>query len=143
MHTSTCVSGVATMQIKSLFCLQYSLHVFTSDVASLLPLPLSTCYYCVTMHSLFLWWSRIKKRMNEFFIGNFCRLTQLFKEMFQRWRAVGTTVFDLTRPRFKPQTSHSKRRTKYHLTSWPYREHNQMHRLNALEHKAQVEFLKN
>ena len=51
---------------KSLFCVQYPLHVLTSDVVSLLPFPDSTCYYCVTMHLLLLWWSRIKKEwMNE------------------------------------------------------------------------------
>ena len=31
--------------------------------------------------------------------------TALFEEMSQRWRAVGNTVFDLTGPRFEPQTS--------------------------------------
>ena len=37
------VKGVATMQIKNrFFCPQYSLHVLTSDVVSLLPLPDST-----------------------------------------------------------------------------------------------------
>ena len=36
--------------------------------------------------------------------------TQLraFEEVSQRWRAVGNTVFDLTGPRFEPQTSHSR-----------------------------------
>ena len=29
-----------------------------------------------------------------------------FKEMLQRWRAVGNSVFDLTGPRFESQTSH-------------------------------------
>ena len=54
--------GVATMQIKNrFFCPQYSLHVLTSDVRSLLPLPDSTCYCCVIMHSVLLWWSKIKK----------------------------------------------------------------------------------
>ena len=28
-----------------------------------------------------------------------------FEEMSQRWRAVGSTVSDLTGPRFEPQTS--------------------------------------
>ena len=28
--------------------------------------------------------------------------------MSQRWRAVGNTVFDLTGPRFEPQTSRSR-----------------------------------
>ena len=28
-----------------------------------------------------------------------------FEEMLQRWRAVGDTAFDLTGPRFEPQTS--------------------------------------
>ena len=37
-----------------------------SDV-SLFPFPDSTCYYCVTMHLVLLWWSGIKKRMNEQF----------------------------------------------------------------------------
>ena len=45
------------------FCLQYFLHVLTSDVVSLLTFPDSTCYYCVTLHSQLLWWSRIN-RMN-------------------------------------------------------------------------------
>ena len=31
--------------------------------------------------------------------------TASFEEMLQRWRAVGNTVFDLTGPRFQPQTS--------------------------------------
>ena len=31
--------------------------------------------------------------------------TTSFKEMLQRWRAVGNTVSDLTGPRFEPQTS--------------------------------------
>ena len=34
--------------------------------------------------------------------------TAPFEEMLQRWRAVGNTVFDLTGPRFEPQTSHSR-----------------------------------
>ena len=34
--------------------------------------------------------------------------TARFKEMLQRWRAVGNTVSDLTGPRFEPQTSRSK-----------------------------------
>ena len=55
------MTGVATMQIKIAFCDQYPLHVLTSDVVSLLPFPDSTCYYCVTMHLLLLWWSSIKK----------------------------------------------------------------------------------
>ena len=33
--------------------------------------------------------------------------TAPFKEMLQRWRAVGNTVSDLTGPRFEPQTSRS------------------------------------
>ena len=38
------------------------------------------------------------------------RATQLrtFEEMSQRWRAVGSTVSDLTGPRFEPQTSRSR-----------------------------------
>ena len=56
------MTGVATMQKKSLFCVQYPLHVFTSDVVSLHPFHDSTSYYCVTMHLLLLWWSRIKKK---------------------------------------------------------------------------------
>ena len=31
-----------------------------------------------------------------------------FKEISQRWRVVGKTVFDLTSPRFESQTSRSK-----------------------------------
>ena len=31
--------------------------------------------------------------------------TALFKEIFQRWRTVGNSVFDCTGPRFEPQTS--------------------------------------
>ena len=31
-----------------------------------------------------------------------------FEEMSQRWRAVGSTVSDLTGPRFEPQTSRSR-----------------------------------
>ena len=31
--------------------------------------------------------------------------TASYEEMSQRWRAVGNTVFDLTGPKFKPQTS--------------------------------------
>ena len=34
--------------------------------------------------------------------------TAPFKEMSQRWRAVGNTVSDLTGPRFEPQTSRSR-----------------------------------
>ena len=34
--------------------------------------------------------------------------TTPFKEMSQRWRAVGNTVADLTSPRFEPQTSRSR-----------------------------------
>ena len=34
--------------------------------------------------------------------------TAPFKEMLQRWRAVGNTVSDLTGLRFEPQTSHSR-----------------------------------
>ena len=34
--------------------------------------------------------------------------TAPFEKMSQRWRAVGNTVFDLTGPRFKPQTSRSR-----------------------------------
>ena len=34
--------------------------------------------------------------------------TAPFEEMSQRWRAVGNTVFDLTDPRFEPQTSRSR-----------------------------------
>ena len=34
--------------------------------------------------------------------------TASFKEMSQRWLAVGNTVYDLTRPRFEPQTSRSR-----------------------------------
>ena len=49
------------------FCPHYPLHVFTSDVVSLLPLPDSTCCYCVTMPSLLLWWSRIiKKKLKNY-----------------------------------------------------------------------------
>ena len=49
---------IATMQIKSLVL------SLISGVVSLLPFPDSTCFYCVTVHSLLLW-SRIKKKMNE------------------------------------------------------------------------------
>ena len=35
--------------------------------------------------------------------------TALFEEMLQRWRAVGNNVSDMTGPRFKPQTSRSRR----------------------------------
>ena len=60
------VTGVATMQIKIAFLCSVFSAVLTSDVVSLLPFPDSTCYYCVTMHLLLLWWSRIKKEwMNE------------------------------------------------------------------------------
>ena len=31
-----------------------------------------------------------------------------FKEMSQRWRAIGNTVSDLTGPRFEPRTSRSR-----------------------------------
>ena len=31
-----------------------------------------------------------------------------FKEILQRWRAIGNTVSDLTGPRFEPQTSSSR-----------------------------------
>ena len=34
--------------------------------------------------------------------------TASFEEMSQRWRDVGNTVFDLTGPRFEPQTSRSR-----------------------------------
>ena len=34
--------------------------------------------------------------------------TALFEKMSKRWRAVGNTVSELTGPRFKPQTSHSR-----------------------------------
>ena len=34
--------------------------------------------------------------------------TAPFEEMLQRWQTVGNTVFDLTGPRFKPQTSRSR-----------------------------------
>ena len=34
--------------------------------------------------------------------------TAPFKEMSQRWRAVGNTVSDLISPRFEPRTSRSK-----------------------------------
>ena len=37
-------------------------------------------------------------------LGNIAR----FEEMSQRWRAVGNTVFDLTGPRYEPQTSRSR-----------------------------------
>ena len=37
-----------------------------------------------------------------------CGNTASFKEMSQRWRAVGSTVSDLTGPRFKPLTSRSR-----------------------------------
>ena len=36
------------------------------------------------------------------------RNTAPFKEMLQRWRAVGNTVSDLTGPKFEPQTSRSR-----------------------------------
>ena len=36
------------------------------------------------------------------------RVTQLFEETPQRWRAVGNIVSDLTGPRFEPQTSSSR-----------------------------------
>ena len=36
------------------------------------------------------------------------RNTASFEEMSQRWRVVGNTVSDLTRPRFVPQTSRSR-----------------------------------
>ena len=48
-------------------------------------------------------------------VGN----TAPFEDMFQRWRAVGYTVSDLTAPRFQPQTSRSKRRTRNHSTNRP------------------------
>ena len=31
-----------------------------------------------------------------------------FKEMLQQWRAVGKTLFNLTGPRFEPQTTRSR-----------------------------------
>ena len=34
--------------------------------------------------------------------------TASFKEMLQRWRAIGNTVSDLTGPRFEAQTSRSR-----------------------------------
>ena len=34
--------------------------------------------------------------------------TASFKEMSQRWQAIGNTVLDLTGPRFEPQTSRSR-----------------------------------
>ena len=34
--------------------------------------------------------------------------TARFKEMSQRWRAVGNAVYDLIAPRFKPQISRSR-----------------------------------
>ena len=37
-------------------------------------------------------------------VGN----TAPLKDMLQRWKAVGNTVFDLTSPRFEPQTSRSR-----------------------------------
>ena len=63
----TCMRGVATMQIKLLFwsstssaCLNVWCRVATF-------FPDSSCYYCVTMQSILLWWSRIKKNewMND------------------------------------------------------------------------------
>ena len=55
--------------------------------------------------------------------------TTLYEEMSQRWQAVGNTVSDLTRPRFKLLTSRSKDKritarptggpeTKYRFISW-------------------------
>ena len=34
--------------------------------------------------------------------------TALFEEMWQRWRAGGSSVTDLTGPRFEPHTSRSR-----------------------------------
>ena len=34
--------------------------------------------------------------------------TAPFKEILQQWQAIDNTVSDLTGPRFKPQTSHSR-----------------------------------
>ena len=39
-----------------------------------------------------------------------------FEKMPQEWRAVGNILFDLTGPRFEPQTSHSKDK---HVTAQP------------------------
>ena len=60
----TGVTGVATMQIKIAFLSLISSACLNVDFVSLLSFPHSICYYCVTMHLLLLWWSRIK-RMNE------------------------------------------------------------------------------
>ena len=56
---------VATMQIKITFLSSIfsAYHNVWRCVAT--PFSDSTCYYSVTMHLLMLWWSRIKKRMNE------------------------------------------------------------------------------
>ena len=44
-----CVLGLEPCVLDS----TSALHVLTSDVVWLLPFPDSTCFYCVTMHSLF------------------------------------------------------------------------------------------
>ena len=43
-----------------------------------------------------------------------------FEEISQPWRADGNTVFNLTRPRFEPQTLFQGR-TRYRSTNWPSR----------------------
>ena len=86
-------------------------------VAFVLCLKLFCCSKCVVLvlmikSNLSLYLMYYAEACNEFagLISASLRadITALFKEMLQRWRAVGNTGSDFTSPRFEPQTSCSR-----------------------------------